>query len=276
MKLKALLRHQMLPLGLAFALILVEAFLTLLFPLFIGRALDGAMHGVYLGVLQLGLLGFATVIIGLCRRFFDSRLYSKIYQKIGPKLVQSLDGQDTSIKSARLGMLKELVEFLEFSLPELIHAIISLFGVILIIAQLDLNIFLGALLCTALILMIYWISSSKTLSFNKAANDEQEKQVAVVSKKDEPELKNHLRKMMKWNIKLSDLEAVNFSLAWFILMIFLVASIIISVQNPLVKYGALLSLIIYVFQYMESVINLPFFYQSWLRLKEITHRLFLG
>ena len=81
---------------------------------------------------------------------------------------------------------------------------------------------------------------------------------------------------MKWNIKLSDLEAVNFSLAWFILMIFLVASIIISVQNPLVKYGALLSLIIYVFQYMESVINLPFFYQSWLRLKEITHRLFLG
>ena len=37
--------------------------------------------------------------------------------------------------------------------------------------------------------------------------------------------------------------------------------------------NALFSLIMYVFQYMENVVNLPLFYQNWLRLKEIKNRI---
>jgi ABC-type multidrug transport system fused ATPase/permease subunit len=117
------------------------------------------------------------------------------------------------------------------------------------------------------------MSSKKTIQFNKSSNDEFEKQVDVISKNDEQELKIHLKKMMKWNIKLSDLEALNFSISWIVLITFLVASIVISVNDGIVKYGALFSLIMYVFQYMENVINLPLFYQNWLRLREIKERL---
>ena len=275
MVLKDILRDQMLPFGFTFTLILLEALLTLLFPLFIGYALDGAMNGTYLSVFQLGVLSLATLIVGTGRRFFDSRNYAKVYQKIGSEVISGLNEQDTSIKSARLGMIKELIEFLEFALPELINAVITLMGVIVIIATLNLNVFYGTLITTALILSIYWISSTKTLRFNKASNDEQEKQVEVISKNNEFELKNHLKKTMQWNVKLSDLEAVNFSLAWFVLTIFLVVSIVISVDAQLVQYGVLFSLIMYVFQYMENVINIPFFYQNWLRLREITYRLSL-
>ena len=79
--------------------------------------------------------------------------------------------------------------------------------------------------------------------------------------------------MMKWNIKFSDLEAKNFSLSWIALIGFLVLSIVIAVSDGMVQYGALFSLIMYVFQFMENVVNLPFFYQNWLRLKEINQRL---
>ncbi|MEM6967438.1 MAG: hypothetical protein AAF573_21925 [Bacteroidota bacterium] len=44
-------------------------------------------------------------------------------------------------------------------------------------------------------------------------------------------------------------------------------------EDGIIKYGALFSLIMYVFQYMENVINLPLFYQNWLRLQEIQARM---
>ncbi|MEL6558559.1 MAG: ABC transporter six-transmembrane domain-containing protein [Bacteroidota bacterium] len=273
MMLKDILRNQMLTFGFTCSLILMEALLTLLFPLFIGYAIDGSVNGEYQGVYQLGALGLITLIIGAGRRFFDSRYYAKIYLEIGPKLISSQKEHDISTKSARLGMIKELVEFLEFSLPELINALINLLGVIIIIATLNINVFVGAILSTILIGLIYWISSAKTSRLNSAANDEQEKQVQVVSENNAVSLKNHLNQMMRWNIKLSDLEAVNFSISWLVLIAFLLVSIFISTDGQLVQYGMLFSLIMYVFQYMESVVNIPFFYQNWLRLQEITHRI---
>jgi len=275
MKLNDILKQQMLPFGFTLLLILMEALLTLLFPLVIGYAIDGAMEKSYQGVLQLGGLGLIVLIIGVGRRFFDSRHYAKVYEEIGSDLICKSRKQDTSTKSARLSMIKELIEFLEFSLPELVNALISLIGVIVIIATLNLNIFLGALISTLLIVITYWISSSKTIYLNKGANDEQEKQVEVIAAKSKNGLKNHLHEMMRWNIRLSDLEAINFSVTWLVLMAFLVVSIVISVDSQLIQYGILFSLIMYVFQYMESVVNIPFFFQNWLRLKEITKRIFV-
>jgi len=257
-------------------LILAEAILWLLFPMFIGYAVDDAITGTYEGVLQLGGLGIATLIVGAGRRLFDSRFYAKIYQDVSVEVLANLKSLSTSAKSARLGMARELIEFLEFSLPELVHSIISLLGVMVIIATLSVKVFYGTLIVTSLIMLIYLLSSSKTLGLSKASNDEHEQQVEVISRDDTSQLRLHLKKAMKWNISLSDLEAMNFALSWMLLIIFLLAAIIVPTQTEFVQYGVLLSLIIYVFQYMENIINIPFFYQSWLRLKEITGRLFVS
>lgn len=69
------------------------------------------------------------------------------------------------------------------------------------------------------------------------------------------------------------MEAINFSVSWFVLMLFLVAAIVISAGSGMIKYGALFSLVMYVFQYMENVISLPLFYQNYLRLQEIKSRI---
>jgi len=273
MYLKDILSNHRLPFGFIIVLILMEALLTILFPLFIGFAIDGILNGSYSSTFNLALLAFAILSIGVGRKLFDSRFYSKIYQEFGTKVVSQQTNQDTSKKSARLSMMKELVEFLEISFPELINTIISLIGVIAIIAQLNTDVFWGTIITSMFILCIYWITSKKTLLLNKASNEEQEKQVMVITNNDEIAIKNHLKKMMRWNVKLSDLEVLNFSLTWLIMISFLVVSIMVSVNGGLVKYGTLFSLIMYVFQYSENVINLPFFYQNLLRLKEISNRL---
>ncbi|ARN73615.1 hypothetical protein BST96_05460 [Oceanicoccus sagamiensis] len=170
-------------------------------------------------------------------------------------------------------MIREMVEFMENSLPELIASVIGLVGVIVIIASLNLNVFIGSIVATVLIFIVYVATSKKTVSLNKSYNDELENQVAAISKNEVSHLDKHLRDIMKWNIKLSDLEAINFSIAFIILISFLVMSIIISVDDGIVQYGSLFALIMYVFQYMENVANLPFFYQNWLRLTEIKERI---
>lgn len=258
---------------LTIGLILLEATILILFPLFIGNAIDGAIHNESSGAIQLGVLGFSLLIVGAGRRMFDSRFYAKVYQNMGVDAIGRLKDKEASIKTARLGMIKELIEFLENSLPEFINNTIGLVGVIAILATLNLNVFYGSLAVSIIIFFIYGLGSKKTMQYNERTNNELERQVDVVSQNLENELSMHLKEMMKWNIKLSDLEVVNFSFSWMVAVAFLVVSIIISVGDGIVQFGALFALVMYVFQYIENIINLPLFYQNLLRLKEIFFRL---
>lgn len=259
--------------SLTFFLIFLEVALALLFPLFIGFAIDGALKSNYGGAIQLGVLGLVAMVVGGGRRVFDSRFYAKVYQQLGTETISGMDDQNASTKSARLGMIEELVEFMENSMPEIINNVIGLIGVVIIIGTINLKVFIGSLIATILILVIYWISSNRTIRLNKAYNDELENQVDIISSKEKQALAGHLKGMMKWNIKLSDLEALNFSVSWIIMTLFLVGSIIVAVEDGISSYGALFALIMYAFQYMESVGSLPLYYQNWLRLREIMSRL---
>ncbi|MEO0570299.1 MAG: ABC transporter six-transmembrane domain-containing protein [Bacteroidota bacterium] len=268
-----MLRKYYFQFGITLLMILLETALALMFPLCIGKAIDSAINGSFLGALQLGGLGITTLIVGVWRRWSDSRFYAKVFQDMGSMTLSKMDNSTSSKKSASLSMIRELIEFLENTMPELIGNIIGLIGVIGIIATLNLKVFYGGLLVGLLVFVIYWLTRSKTIQFNKLSNDEFERQVAIISKNDGKALKIHLKQMMKWNIKLSDLEAINFSISWMFLMTFLVLAIASAVWDDIVGYGALFALLMYVFQYIENVINLPLFYQNWLRLKEIIHRL---
>ena len=271
--LKPLINENRRSLGLTALLLLIEALLALLFPLAIGIAIDGAINENHGGIFKLGLLGFATLLIGAFRRMYDTRVYARIFQEISPGILSRVKDPDPSRKSARLGMIRELVEFLENSLPELMNATIGLAGVLVILATLNQTVFQASLVVAVLIMLIYWKSSNKTVRLNKEQNDELEKQVGILSENNEPILRAHLQKMMKWNIKLSDLEVVNFSFSWLVLLVFLAGTIHISIQSGVTQYGLIFSLVMYVFQFIESLISLPLYYQGWLRLKEIIMRM---
>jgi ABC-type multidrug transport system fused ATPase/permease subunit len=263
------------PYRLTFTLILIlaEAFLGILFPLFIGKAIGGIINSDVSGIIQLGILGFFLIVIGGFRRMYDSRFYAKIYTKVCRETIGRMPKHDNSIKTARLNMLGEMVEFAENQLPNIIQHSVGLVGVMIIIAFLNLQIFVGTIIAGILIIGIYLLSSTKTFQYNSSFNNEMEAQVNVISTNKPSKLHFHLLKLMKWNIKLSDIETVNYSVSWIIMMFLLLASIGISVSSGIVEYGLLLALIMYVYQYIESMVSLPLYYQQWLRLKEIISRI---
>lgn len=269
---KKLMRQYRWQFSLTLLLVLLEAGLFLLFPLFIGQAIGDAMKAQYRGTYALGCLGMASLMMGAVRRFFDSRFYAKVYQRLGTAVGDETD-QSASTKTAHLGFLTEVVEFFENLMPQLINSTIGLVGTVIIIGAIDFNLFWACLGVLLLTFMVYVLSAKCTSKLNHGYNTELEQQVDMVSGHQPILLRYHLKRLMRWNIRLSDLETINFSITWLFMMIFLVSGIIYAAQTGIAQYATLFSLVLYLFQFIETAIQLPLFYQQWLRLKVIFGRL---
>ena len=253
-------------------LVVIEAAAWVLFPLVIGRAIDSVLADSPRGLYELGVLGAFAMGIAVVRRLVDSRAYASIYTTLGEEMVAQDTDASTSTKTARLGMLKEIVEFFENSVPELIISMLGLVGTIAILSTLNTPIFVGSLIVTAATVTLYALTGRLTTRYNTGLNDEQERRVDIVHSGDPSRVARHLRRTMRWNIRLSDLEAANFGINWLFMVALLVYSVAAAAERT-VDYGTVFAVVMYVFQFMESMMLLPFYYQNWLRLREITGRL---
>ena len=267
-------RHRSQILGTWF-LVVTEAVLMLLFPLLIGIAIDGLLQQQYYGLYLLAGVGVTSLLIGSARRLYDTRLYSRVYAAAAEQIVEQERGRDAhvSVISARTGMAAELVEFLENSFPAIIDCVIGLGGALLMIWLLQTQVFFGCLAATGIVVAIYALTRRTTYALNRGANDETEQRVHILSEEPMPQVSAHFRRVMRWNIRLSDLETVNFAVSWLVMIAVLLFAVVATIQNGAATQGQVLSILMYVFGYIESVIAIPLFYQQFVRLQEISHRL---
>ncbi|MEM7559921.1 MAG: ABC transporter six-transmembrane domain-containing protein [Planctomycetota bacterium] len=256
-------------------LVVMEAGLMLMFPLAIGIAIDSLVEQEYSGLVWLGLVGTLALGVGAARRFFDTRIYSDIYVCAAEQIVTQERNRDSnvSIVSARTKMANELVEYLENSFPALIDCVIGLAGTLIMVWLLQTQVFIACLIATSIIFAIYANTSDRTLALNKGANDESEQSVKILSEADISDVSSHFRRLVRWNIRLSDLETFTFSLSWLVMLALLLFAVVVTIQSGVTAQGTVLSILMYVFGYIESVIALPLFYQQYVRLREITGRL---
>ena len=174
---------------------------------------------------------------------------------------------------ARANLLTEFVEFLENSLPVIVMNLIGLIGVLLIILSLNLSVFFACLAVVALVIVVYIVSGNWNFRFNKGYNDQLEQQVDALSTKNLNIIEKHFSTLMRWNIRLSDLETVNYAIVWIGIIALLVYSPIAVIEAGVLNFGLVFSVLMYVFQFIDSLIGLPLFIQQLIRLQEISSRL---
>ena len=273
--LKALLKRfwkKVLP---TWLLVTLEGISLLLMPLVIGWAVDGLIKRQTTGIVQLGALCLALLVIGAGRRFYDTRAYSGIYRIVSQEIVSQEGRRKTGVSkvSARTHLFTEFIEFLENSLPDVFNQLIGLAGTLTIIAFIDIRVFWACLTGAILTALVYILSQKRLLRLNKSQNDEFEQQVDVIASTSYARIKAHFKKLMVWNIRLSDLETINFSLTWFILAAVLLVSIAVVAASESASFGHVVSTVMYVLGFMESVMTFPLYYQQVIRLQEIAGRL---
>lgn len=255
-----------------FGLLAIESSGELLFPLAIGFAIDDLLADRYEGLVYLIVLGVFVIMIGAVRRLIDSRFYASIFVELGSELSQSSSPLPPSKKSAQLGLLNEIVEFLENSMPDVITYLVGLVGTIFILFKLNVEVAIACLIASMLTVGVYLITSSKTVRLNSGWNDEFEKRVDIISSNKDEQIVSHLQRFMRWNIRLSDLETINYSVTW-LTAIGLLGFTVVNATIETAEYGLIFSVVMYVFQYIEGYTEVPSHYQQWLRLAEISERI---
>ncbi|MEL7435150.1 MAG: ABC transporter six-transmembrane domain-containing protein [Chloroflexota bacterium] len=261
--------------ALTMQLVLAESIINVLLPLFIGFAINGLLEDSTTGLLHLGALGVLALIIGSIRRLYDTRAYAGIYTKISTEMVQREQEKDKPVSTiaARATLLTEFVEFLENSMPMIVTNIIGVVGILVIVLSLNTEVFLASLALLGLIVLIYVFTGRFNFRLNKGYNDELENQVKVLTNHDIRLIGNHFNLLMRWNIRLSDLETFNYAIFWFGIIGLLVFSPIAVIESGVEDFGTIFSTLTYVFQYIDNLILLPLFIQQIIRLQEISSRL---
>ena len=257
------------------ALVLLESASLVAMPLVNGRAVDGLMSESFSGLVELAALCALLLLVGAGRRVYDTRAYARIYRTVAGELVAHEQRRGTSLSkiAARSNLLTELTYFLEESIPSIFQQLVNLAGTLVIIGLIDSKVFGVCLACMIFTAGVYSASEKRIFRLNKGANDELERQVDVLASRGSREIHGHFERLMGWRIKLSDLETLNFSLIWIALACLLVFTVAIVTSAGEASFGLIVSAVMYVFGFTESVLALPLYFQQLIRLREITTRL---
>lgn len=261
--------------GLTFFLVVVESLLGILYPLFIGFAINDLIAGSYDGIFKLLGLGCLSLTIGSARRLYDTRAYAKVSRIIFPEMIanERVKGSSVSIISARSDLLAEFVDFLEKSLPEIIGAIVSLLGVVVIVATLNINVFLACILVLLLVVVIFLLSGKFSYSLNKGLNNQLEKEVGVIQNGTPVVVRKHYFLLMEWKVKLSDLETFNYFALWMAIIALFIYTPIAVIESGVSDYGLVMSIFMYIVDYIDRTVTFPVYIQQLIRLQEISQRL---
>ena len=256
-------------------LVVLEGLFLLVIPLVIGWAVDDLIKGDVEGLVQLGTVCLLLFFVGAARRFYDTRVYSGIYRKVGNELILREHGRKIPLSkiSARANLFLEFIEFLENSLPDIFNQFVGMAGTLCIIAFINMQVFFSCLIGLLFTGFIFSLSQKKMFFLNKGQNDELEKQVDIIAGNRPENIKKHFKNLMGWNIRLSDLETINFSFTWAVLAGVLLYSVVTVASSDMSSFGQVVSVVMYVFGFIDSVMTFPLYYQQVIRLNDIAARL---
>jgi len=263
------------PILLTNLLVFLESILGVLIPLFIGLAINDLLDQSFRGVIYLIVVGVSSVGVGSIRRFHDTRAYSRMFQILAPEMVEKEQEKDSSVSkiTARTGLLAEIVEFLEWSVPAVVGAAVYLIATLVIIAGLNLNVFFASLLVLLLTFIVYVTTGKINFRLNENYNDQLEKEVNALESRDHGVTRNYYRTLMKWNIKLADLGTFNYLIVMLGTTALLVYTPIAVIKAGVEYYGLVFSAVLYVFEFIAALIELPDNIEQVIRLNEISSRL---
>lgn len=253
------------------SLITTERLLGVAVPFVLGVAINDLIAGNLRGIWWLVGLEAARLVIGVSRRLYDTRVYAGIYTDIADGTARKTE-TPVGRRAARLGLAKELVDFFEWELPELLAAMIGMTGSLVMLIYLLPPVGGLSVLVGALIAVVFAISRKRVFGLNKLLNNELERQLTMLESGGEIRRRRHLGRLARWRIHLSDLEAANFAIAELLLGALIIGAVVITVRGGL-SVGAVFAVLTYLINLADSLLVLPWTYQQSIRAQEIGGRI---
>ena len=261
---------------LTYSLFSLEMLGSLLRPFFLGVAVNDLIKGSYHGLITLSIVHVLWLIIGTIRHMVDTRTYSAIYTSLVTQFLSRRYGKsEVSKLSAHSTLAREFVDFLEFDLGYVIEALYSIVGSLVLLYFYDAAV-VG--ICFTLLLPVMAISyfyGKKMKRLTRLKNDELEKQVNIISEGNREVIKRHYDKLRKWQVKISDKEALNFGVIEIMVMVVIAASLLISTKlfGTAMLAGNIIGMYTYILKFVSGMDTIPYTVQRLTSLNDITRRI---
>ncbi|MDQ3764603.1 MAG: ABC transporter six-transmembrane domain-containing protein [Actinomycetota bacterium] len=262
-------------LTITYGLVVVEEIFELLYPFTIGIAINGLLDGEPSHIIPFIGIWAAHTIVGIFRQMYDTRVFTGMYAELASTVVAEQRARDLppSTIIARSTLSREFVDFAETQVPAILSGVLALVGSFVMLLFYDER---SAMYCAVLLvplIAVNWWYIRRSYRLNVELNDQQEREVTVLTEQDHTAVRRHYGLLRKWEIKLSDAEARN----WGILEIFvIVLSVFVFFRTtslPGIEAGTIYAIISYLRSYVESLDEVPDTVQQITRLVDIARRI---
>jgi len=259
-----------------YVLFTVENLLRLAQPLVLGIAINDLIHASYRGLFLFLGQHLAHLAIGTLRQMYDTRVFTGIYSEVASDLVLGQRRRDVAISqvSARTAMSRDYVDFFERHLPMAVAGMYSIVGALAFLAWYDwlLVPYCLGLLAPACVLNYYY--GRRTFQLSGRLHDQIEREVEVISRCRDDEVRNHFGNLRRWQVRLSDCEAVNFGLMELFVMALMAATLIHYCLGggASVAPGDVFAVFRYMLMFVMGLDSLPRIVAQLSRLRDINGR----
>jgi ABC-type multidrug transport system fused ATPase/permease subunit len=263
---------------LTYALTFLEDLLELSYPWATGLAIDGLLAHDYWQAAPLLVAWILRSAVGLIRQMYDTRLYTRVYNRIVVETIlrQREQGVAATSVSARSAMSREFVTFFEKDIPTIVTSLIGIVGSAAILFYYD--VIIGAVTATLFIpvILVNRVYSRRSLALNEKLNDELEREVAVIDTSDREAVAHHFDVLRTLRVKLSDAEAYNWTTIEVLSILVFVVVLVRATYLPNIETGDIFAVLVYVWRLMENLDNVPAIVQQLARLHDIRKRIEAG
>ncbi|MCX4824579.1 ABC transporter six-transmembrane domain-containing protein [Streptomyces sp. NBC_01142] len=263
---------------LTYALVVLEELCNLLYPFAIGVAINGLLKGDKASIIPFVSIWALHAVTGMVRHLYDTRVFTGMYAQLAGDVVmeQRKRNLPDSVVVARSTLSREFVVFAETHVPAMVSGVLAIVGSLFMLFTYSVRSAFYCVLLIVPIVAVNWWYSHRAYRLNKELNDQQEREVHILTSQPEPTVRRHYSLLRKWEVKLSDAEAKN----WGVLEIFVIALCVLvffqATNSPEAQAGTIFAVISYVRTYTESLDQLPSIIQDLTRLVDIARRISPG
>ncbi len=259
---------------LTYGLFNLENLLRLAQPLVLAWAINDLLAGAQMGLWVFLAQHIAYTTVGMCRRAYDTRVFTSIYADLATSVVagQRAAGVETSRVAARSGLSRAFVDFFEHDVPMVVRAAYSVVGALVLLALFDPVV---ALFCLGLAGPVWLVNRAygrKMLALNRGLHDELEREIDVIDGRRTDEIGGHYTAVGRWRVRLSDGEAVNFGIAELFILGLMAATLVRTCALGL-STGDTLAVFQYLLMFLTGVDSVPLLVQQLARLRDVGGRL---
>ncbi len=266
-----ILKENKFKIGLIYFLLVIQYCLFSLIPFLLGKAIDGLLQNQNTNFYYFLLVEIIALLIGFFLKRYDTKVFMKIFSEKAIKAIQMLRDKNVipSTIATRYGLVGYYSDFFEFSVPQILQAIINSTTALSMLFLTDYKIGL-----IASILFTFMIINNIKISYKTQKVDldiQHTKETITHSLMENQEYKNNLTSLGNLYIRKSNLDATNFFFNDG-LSIIMHISVLLMLVFTQPSIGAITSTLMYVDKIYGTTFNIFYFFM-FMRGIENTNKL---